>query len=123
MANPTAGSKNVDRIVPFRVQTVYPEVKPSMEKYNCYVTREHPEKKGKTIIECKRPASGWKPGADAGPTGVGGEKVTVILEAMGNQTRIKVETGKSFAGRLRKRNWSKPVFNEIMNRLEFKVAP
>lgn len=125
LANPTAGSTDVDQIVPYHAEAIFRQIKPAMEKYNCQVTKEKPEKKARGIIECKRPhtVSGWKPGADAGPTGVGGEKVTVILEAMGKQTRIKVETGKGFAGRLRKKNWSTPVFNEIMHRLEFEMAP
>jgi hypothetical protein len=123
LANPTAGSKNVDQIVPYRVEKIFPELKPAMEKYNCYIKKEQPEKKGKTTVVCKRPAtvSGWKPGADAGPTGIGHEKVTVILENLGEQTRVKVETGKGINGRFRKRNWSTPIFKEIMNRLEHKA--
>jgi hypothetical protein len=46
--------------------------------------------------------------------GSGGEKVTVKLTSDSSKTRVKVETGKGFVGRLGKKNWSTPIFNEAL---------
>jgi len=50
--------------------------------------------------------------------GSGGEKVTVKLSAKGNETRVEVKTGKGFVGRLGKKNWSTPIFDEMMKTLK-----
>jgi hypothetical protein len=118
LANPTVGSKNVDQVIPIPLERILAEVKPAMEKYNCHVTGQRHEPASEKI-ECKRRGnvSGWKPGADPGPAGVGGEKIVVTLSRQGDETRVRIETGKGFVGRLRKKNWSQPVFNEIQRRL------
>ncbi len=48
----------------------------------------------------------------------GGESVTAVLEAQGDQTRIRITTGKGFYGRLGKQSWSMPIFHEMMKRLQ-----
>jgi hypothetical protein len=49
--------------------------------------------------------------------GSGGEKVTVRLTAKGGETRVQIKTGKGFVGRLGKKNWSTPIFDDMMKTL------
>lgn len=105
--NPTAGSKNVDEIVPYPVSHVRAALKPAMEKFACRVTDEEDDK-----VECKRARVANE------ATGGGNEKITVKLRAEGASTRVTVETGKGFIGRLGKKNWSEPIFEEMKKNLE-----
>ena len=50
--------------------------------------------------------------------GSGGEKVTVSLSNDGDGTLVLIKTGKGLMGRLVKKNWSTPIFNEIVKMLE-----
>jgi hypothetical protein len=50
--------------------------------------------------------------------GSGGEKVTVKLSAKGGETRVEIKTGKGFVGRVGKKNWSTPIFDEMMKTLK-----
>jgi len=50
--------------------------------------------------------------------GSGGEKVKVKLSAKGSETRVKISTGKGFVGRVGKKNWSTPIFDEMMRILK-----
>lgn len=105
--NPTAGSKDVDEVIPFRMEQVAGALKPAMETFGCKVT-EAKEKR----VECKRGR-----GNDE-RTGYGGEKVTAELQAKGEQTRVRLWTGKGFVGRVRKNNWSTPIYQEMLKTLQ-----
>ena len=105
--NPTANSKDVDETVAFQKDAVAAALKPAMESVGCKVTDENAKH-----IECKR---------DRGysdRTGNGGEKVTAELQAKGGQTRVRIRTYKGTLGRLEKKNWSTPIYQEMMKTLQ-----
>jgi hypothetical protein len=67
-------------------------------------------------VECKRP---WAKGRkDTERTGSGGEKVTAKLRTEGEQTRVRIETEKGFVGRMVKKNWSTPIYQETLKSLQ-----
>lgn len=104
--NPAAASTNVDAVVAFPPAKVFEALKPAMERVGCRITSETT-----TTLECKR---------DRGysdRTGAGGEKVTATITAKGDQTHLRIETGKGFVGRLMKRNWSTPIYDDAIRRL------
>ena len=103
IANPTARSKDVKEVIPYSPQEIVEALKIAMEAHNCNVKKVKPD-----YVECKRPRG------DRGAAGAGGEKVSAKLKAEDGGTRIKIETGKGFAGRLLKRNWSTPIYTEMM---------
>lgn len=105
--NPTAGSKDMDEVIPFQMDAIAAALKPAMETFGCRVTEAK-----KTRIECKRGR-----GNDE-RTGYGGEKVTAELQKKGEQTRVRINTEKGFAGRLEKKNWSTPIYQEMMKNLQ-----
>lgn len=105
--NPTANSKDMDQTVPFQKDAVAAALKPAMESGGCKVTDQNAKH-----IECKR---------DRGysdRTGNGGEKVTAELQAKGQQTRVRIRTYKGTLGRLEKKNWSTPIYPEMMKTLQ-----
>jgi hypothetical protein len=108
--NPTAGSKDMDEVIPFPMDAVTTALKPAMESMGCKVTHETAGR-----IECKRE---WSKGMDTERTGAGGERVTAKLEAKGTQTRVRIETEKGVRGRMVKRNWSTPIYNDMMKGLQ-----
>lgn len=108
--NPTVGSKDMDELVPFRMDAVAAAMKPAMESVGCNVTEATAKR-----LECKRP---WAKGYDVERTGAGNEKVTAKLEAKGEQTRVRISTEKGFRGRLVKKNWSTPIYEEMMKTLQ-----
>jgi hypothetical protein len=109
--NPTAGSKDMDQVVPFRMDTVAAALKPAMESMGCQVKQAKPRQ-----IECKRP---WAKGrSDAERTGSGGEKVIAKLDAKGEQTRVRISTEKGFVGHMVKKNWSTPIYEEMLKQLQ-----
>lgn len=105
--NPTAGSKDVDEVIPFRMDAVAAALKPAMETFGCKVTEAKEMR-----VECKRGR-----GNDE-RTGYGGEKITAELQAKGEQTRLRLWTGKGFVGRVRKNNWSTPIYQEMLKTLQ-----
>jgi hypothetical protein len=105
--NPTAGSKDVHEVIPFSMERVVNAVKLAMENEGCTVTDATPSR-----IECKRRRG------DSDRTGSGGEKVTAELEASGERTRVRIWTGKGFVGRVMKKNWSTPIYQEMMKGLQ-----
>jgi hypothetical protein len=105
--DPTVGSKNIDEILPVRIDEIAAALKPAMEMYGCRVTKEQP-----TRIECRRGH-----GNSAG-TGMGGEFVIATLEASAGQTRIRLKTSKSPLSR----NWSTPIYDQMRANLG-PVAP
>jgi hypothetical protein len=109
--NPTAGSKDMDEVIPFPMEAVAAALKFAMESMNCKVEHETARE-----IECKRP---WANNRDTERTGSGGEKVAARLEAKGGgQTRVRIATEKGFRGRMVKKNWSTPIYGEMMKNLE-----
>jgi hypothetical protein len=105
--NPTAESKDMDEVIPFGMDKVAAALKSAMESEGCKVTDVNASR-----IECKR-ARGHSE-----LTGTGAEKVTATLEAKGEQTRVRIWTGKGFAGRVGKKNWSTPIYQEMMKSLQ-----
>jgi hypothetical protein len=108
--NPTAGSKDMDEVIPYRRDAVAAPLKPAMESMGCNVTHATDGR-----IECKRE---WAKQMDTERTGSGGEKVIAILDAKGDQTRVRIETEKGVRGRLVKKNWSTPIYQEMMKALQ-----
>lgn len=108
--NPTAGSKDVDTVIPYQRDAVASAIKSAMASMGCDVKKAKADH-----LECKRP---WAKGHhDTERTGSGGEKVTAKLEAKGEQTRVRIETEKGFVGRLVKKNWSTPIYEAMMKDL------
>jgi hypothetical protein len=105
--NPTAESKDMDEVIPFRMDAVVTALKPAMESMGCNVTHATANS-----IECKRGRG------NSERTGYGGEKITAKLEAKNEQTRVRIWTGKGFVGRVRKNNWSTPIYEEMMKSLQ-----
>jgi hypothetical protein len=101
------GSKDVDRTVAYPVARVLDAAKQALDTYGCDVKKEKPD-----YLECTRDRH---VGAFVGS---GGEKVTVQLSAKGSETRVEIKTGKGFVGRLGKKNWSTPIFDEMMKTLK-----
>jgi hypothetical protein len=108
--NPTAGSKDMDEVIAYPMDAIAAALKPAMESVACNVTHTTANH-----IECKRE---WARGMDTERTGSGGEKVTASLEAKGEQTRVRIETEKGFRGRLVKKNWSTPIYEEMLKSLQ-----
>jgi hypothetical protein len=89
----------IDEIIPFEIDKVIAALKPAMESSQCQVGEATPNH-----IECKRPRA----------KGEGGESVTALLDAQGNQTRVQLSTGRGYLGRFAKRSWSGDIFAEMM---------
>ena len=105
-STPSQGSKDVDRSVAYPLAQVLDAAKQALTTYGCDLKKEEPE-----YLECTRDRH-------VGVlVGSGGEKVTVRLGADGSQTRVEIKTGKGFVGRLGKKNWSTPIFDEIVKTL------
>jgi len=109
--NPTANSKDMDETIPFRVEKVVTALKPAMESMGCKVTAETAGR-----IECKRSRGSSE------QTGGGGESVTATLEATGQQTHLRIWTGKGFVGRVQKKNWSTPIYQAMLKTLQNELA-
>ena len=105
--NPTANSKDVDQVIPFQKDAVAAALRPAMENVGCKVKETNAKR-----IECKRERG------NSERTGYGGEQVTAEFEAKGEQTRVRIWTGKGFVGRIRKNNWSTPIYDEMMKTLQ-----
>jgi hypothetical protein len=104
--DPSKGSKDVDRMVSFPLAQVLDAAKLALATYGCEVKKE-----SRDSLECTR-------SRHVGVlVGSGGEKVTVKLSGNGNETRVVIKTGKGFVGRLGKKNWSTPIFDEIVKTL------
>jgi hypothetical protein len=100
---------NVDEVVPFAMDRVVAALKAAMESEDCKVTSETPDR-----IECRR----TRVYRDSKHDASGGESVTAALEAKGDQTHIAITTGLGFYGRLGKKNWSTPIYEEMIRNLQ-----
>lgn len=104
--DPSKGSKDVDEVVPYAMDKVLQAAKLAVATYGCEVKKEKADS-----LECVR-------SRHVGVfVGSGGEKVTIRLKSLGTETQVVVKTGKGFVGRLGKKNWSTPIFNELLNNL------
>lgn len=108
--NPTANSKDRDEVVPYPVDSVASALKPAMESMGCQVKEATSAR-----LECTRP---WTKSDGAERTGVGGEKVVATLDPQGERTRVRIITGKGVRGRVYKRNWSSPIYEEMLKNLQ-----
>jgi hypothetical protein len=101
LLDPTAGSHDEDRVIPFPIDQVRAALKPAMEDCYCKVSSSKPGR-----LECAR---GLRP-----PDSIGGsEQVTAILEPQGQQTQVLIRTAKGLG-----RNWSSPIYLETLRRLQ-----
>jgi hypothetical protein len=101
LVDPTVGSHDEDKIVPFQIDQVRAALKPAMEQCSCKVS----ESKGDRV-KCTR---GLRPPNSIG----GGEAVTAILEPQGQQTQVLIKTQKGLG-----KNWSSPVYLEMLRTLQ-----
>lgn len=105
--DPTKGSKDINQLVEYPIAKVLEAAKQALATYGCEIKKENPD-----YLECTR-------SRHIGVfVGSGGEKVTVQLSPEGDRTKVIIKTGKGFVGRLGKKNWSTPVFNEIVRILK-----
>jgi hypothetical protein len=105
--DPTKGSKDVDQTVPYPMDKALEAAKQALATYGCNIKKERAD-----YLECTRDRH-------VGVfVGSGGEKVTVKLSAKGSETRVEIKTGKGFVGRVGKKNWSTPIFDEMMKTLK-----
>jgi hypothetical protein len=103
-----AESRDVDEVIPFAMDKVMTALKPAMVSAGCKVTEATANR-----LECKRARVYSQEVSDTG-----GEKVTALLEGKGDQTRVRISTGKGFYGRLGKKNWSTPIYQEMLKSLQ-----
>ena len=105
--DPSKDSKDIDQTVAYPMDKVLDAAKQALATYGCSVKKEKPD-----YLECTRDRH-------IGVfVGSGGEKVKVKLSAKGSETRVQIQTGKGFVGRVGKKNWSTPIFNEMMKALK-----
>lgn len=105
--DPSKGSKDVDQTIAYPMDKVLDAAKQSLATYGCSIKKEKTD-----YLECTRDRH-------VGVfVGSGGEKVKVKLSAKGSETRVQISTGKGFVGRLGKKNWSTPIFDEMMKVLK-----
>lgn len=96
-------SKDVDRTIAYPAAKVLEAARQALTTYGCEMKKAKPD-----YLECTR-------SRHVGVVvGSGGEKVTVQLTDMGTETRVQIKTGKGFVGRLGKKNWSTPIFDDMM---------
>jgi hypothetical protein len=107
--DPSKGSKDVDQTVAYPMDKVLDAAKQALATYGCDVKKE---KEKADYLECTRDRH------IGVVVGSGAEKITVKLSAKGSETRVEIKTGKGFVGRLGKKNWSTPVFNEMIKTLK-----
>ena len=105
--DPSKGSKDVDRTVSYPMAQVLEAAKQAVATYGCDIKKETAD-----YVECTRDRH---IGAFVGS---GGEKITVRLNTQGTETRVVIKTGKGFVGRLGKKNWSTPVFEDMLATLK-----
>ena len=105
--DPTKGSKDINEVIEYPMAKVLEAAKQAVATYGCEIKKEKSDQ-----FECTRSRH---IGAFVGS---GGEKVTVQLSPEGAGTKVLIKTGKGFVGRLGKKNWSTPIFNEIVRILK-----
>jgi hypothetical protein len=99
--NPTAGSQNVDEVLPYSTENITTALKAAMQSQGCEVTNVTDSR-----IQCKR-GRGYSE-----LRGAGGEKVTARLESQGESTHVRISTAKG------RKNWSTPIYQEMIKGLK-----
>lgn len=97
--DPTTGSMDVDKVVPFGRDQVSGALRTAMEGFGCKVTKETP-----SVIRCRRQRG------HSELTGLGGEQVIATLDEQASQTHIVLTTKKAS---VQNRNWSTVVFRKM----------
>jgi hypothetical protein len=103
----TKGSKDVDEVIQYPMDAVQRAVKVGMQTYGFDIKEEKPD-----YLE------GTRSRHVGVVVGSGGEKVIVKLSPEAGGTRVKIDTGKGFVGRMGKKNWSTPIFTEALKVLK-----
>ncbi len=103
------GAGVVDELVPFEMDKVVAALKPAMQSVDCDIKEATANR-----IECKRP----RVYATYQQIGSGAESVTAFLEAKGDQTHVRISTGKGIYGRLGKVNWSGAIYEKMIENLQ-----
>jgi len=103
--DPSVGSHDVDERVAYPVRDVMPLIDPAMRAMGCDVRTRKQD-----FVECYRDPK------RAGRTGMGGERVRVIIHAETPGTRVQIVTTPGMSHR----NWSSPIFRELTRLLEAK---
>jgi len=103
----TKGSKDVDEVIQYPMDAVQRAVKVGMQTYGFDIKEEKPD-----YLE------GTRSRHVGVVVGSGGEKVIVKLSPEAGGTRVKIDTGKGFVGRMGKKNWSTPIFKEALKVLK-----
>ena len=107
--DPSKGSKDVDQAIAYPMAKVLDAARQAMATFGCDSKKD---KEKPDYLECTRDRH-------IGVfVGSGGEKVSVKLSEKGSETRVEIKTGKGFVGRVGKKNWSTPIFNEMMKTLK-----
>lgn len=101
LLDPTAGSHDEDRVIPFPIDKVRPALKSAMESCYCKVSKVKPGR-----MECTR---SLRPPNSIG----GGEAVIVLLEPQEQQTQVRIRTERGLG-----RNWSTPIYLETLRVIE-----
>jgi hypothetical protein len=102
-------SVDVDEVIPFPADKALAALKPAMQSQECNVSAESAGR-----LECKRPRGR----TSSEHSGEGGESVTAVLEAQGDKTHVLITTGLGIYGRLAKRNYSTPIYEEMIRNLQ-----
>jgi hypothetical protein len=97
----TKGSKDVNEVIQYPMDAVQRAMKIGMQTYGFDIKKEKPD-----YLE------GTRSRHVGVVVGSGGEKATINLSPESGGTRVKIETGKGFVGRMGKKNWSTPIFKE-----------
>jgi len=103
----TKGSKDVNEVIQYPMDAVQRAVKVGMQTCGFDIKKEKPD-----YLE------GTRSRHVGVVVGSGGEKVTINLSPESGGTRVKIETGKGFVGRMGKKNWSTPIFKEALKALK-----
>jgi hypothetical protein len=101
--DPTVASKDIYEAVPFPSERVAAALKQAMGRFGCRVQKE-----SSSSIQCKRRLG------NSTLTGPGGETVIASIEAQGAGTHIRIVSKKVV---VRNRNWSTPVYQDMMREL------
>lgn len=112
VVNPTVGSHNVDQTIPYPVSQVRAAARDALRFYGCDLKKD-----SQMQVEGLRKWTRLGAFGTNHPTGVGHERIIVHLKPLAENTQVAVETHKGFGGRLRKRNWSQPVFETMLKLL------
>jgi hypothetical protein len=108
-ADPTKGSKDIDKVIEYAPDKVLQAAREAFLVYGCDIDAK---KDKPDYVECKRAN---KMGVFVGS---GGEKLSVRVSAKGTSTRVEVKTSKTFVGIAGQKNWSTPVFDEMLKILK-----